>query len=932
MTAKRDALGSRDFWYDPPEVVGRMDNLYELFASVSARFATRTAVEVQRADHLDTVRYDELERMAAHVAALLLERGCRKGDRVALLAENDAHWCAAFLGILRLGALAVPLDTAYKPKQMATLLADCGARIVIASPRHLATAREAAALRELRAELLLLHGTAEDVTSLEEVIGSGREPPPIPSSPATADDPAVILYTSGTTADPKGVVLTHGNLLAEREAAFQVVKLDERDVVLSVLPLFHALAMLANLLLPFAVGARVVFLESVNTTELLRALRERGVSAFCCVPQFFYLIHEQVNREVASAGLVKRGLFRALLAVNGWLRYGLRINLGRVFFGRVHRMLGPRMRILVTGGSRFDPAIGRDLVRLGFDIQQAYGLTECSGAVGPALPGVEIRIQPREAAEDDEGNEAERDGEVLIGGGIVMPGYYNRPDANAVTLRDGWLHTGDLGFVDARGRLHITGRMKDVIVLASGKNIYPEEIEAHYLQAPLVKELCVLGLSRPGEPSEQRLHAVVVPDLELMRERRMVNMREQLRFEIEGLSVQVPSHKRILSYDVSVDDLPRTTTRKLKRFEIARRLAEQRAGDVEVKPPTLTGEEQAWLDDPHVERMMGLVGENVKPGTSLFPGANLELDLGLDSMERVELLTSLEHGVGVRVPEEVAQKIYTVRELIEALRTASASAGGGGEAAPAWDRLLREVPEDDPMLAGLRGTRWVLAPVLFAILRAGYLLARLLVRFRVSGLDRLPARAPFIISPNHQSYLDAFLLVSALPYRVARKLFFVGASEYFATPFMAWVAKQIHVVPIDPDSNLMRAMKAGAYGLRHDKVLLLFPEGERSIDGSVKKFKKGAAILSLHLGVPVVPVAMDGVFDVWPRNRPLQWRALLPNGNVRILMQMGPPLEPRALGGASPAGSSAIERQYAAVTERLRDSVSTMWGALRDER
>jgi len=202
----------------------------------------------------------------------------------------------------------------------------------------------------------------------------------------------------------------------------------------------------------------------------------------------------------------------------------------------------------------------------------------------------------------------------------------------------------------------------------------------------------------------------------------------------------------------------------------------------------------------------------------------------------------------------------------------------------------------------------------------------------VNGIDRLPAEAPFIISPNHQSYLDAFLLVSALPYRVARKLFFVGASEYFATPFMAWVAKQVHVVPIDPDSNLTRAMKAGAYGLRHGKVLLLFPEGERSIDGSVKRFKKGAAILSLHLGVPVVPVAMDGVFDVWPRNRPLQWRALLPNGNVRILMEMGLPLEPHALGGASPAEPATIERQYAAATERLRDAVKTMWGALHEQR
>jgi long-chain acyl-CoA synthetase len=358
----------------------------------------------------------------------------------------------------------------------------------------------------------------------------------------------------------------------------------------------------------------------------------------------------------------------------------------------------------------------------------------------------------------------------------------------------------------------------------------------------------------------------------------------------------------------------------------------QRAGDLEVEPRALTDEEKAWLDDPEVERMVALVGAHAKSGASLVPGANLELDLGLDSMERVELLTSLEHDLGVRVPEEMAHEIYTVRELIEALRTASTSTAGEGAGAPAWDRLLHEVDEDDPMLAGLRSNRWVLAPILFAILRAGCLLARLLGRFRVTGLDRLPAQAPFIVSPNHQSYLDAFLLVGALPYRVARKLFFVGASEYFATPFMAWVAKQIHVVPIDPDSNLLRAMKAGAYGLRRGKVLLLFPEGERSIDGSVRRFKKGAAILSLHLGVPVVPVAMDGVFDVWPRNRPLQWRALLPSGSVRILMQVGPPLEPQALGEAAADASMAVERQYAAATERLREAVKKMWNALREQR
>ena len=874
-----------------------MNDLFGLFAATATRFPEHVAVEVQHSGAIDAFSYDALHRMALAAASRLHARGVRKGDRVAILAENDAYWCAAFLGILRLGATAVPLDTSYKPKQIATLLADSGATTLLHGERHGSDA------------------VAPVVLSLREITEPAGELPPLPEDRPERDDPAVILYTSGTTSDPKGVVLTHGNFLAEREGAFSVVTVNEHDGVLSVLPLFHALALLANLLLPLSVGARVVFLDSVNTTELMRALKERDISVFCCVPQFFYLVRDRVLGEVEKSGALKRWVFRALLSVNGALR-GVGINLGKVFFRPVHRALGPRMRILVTGGSRFDPAVGQDLVRLGFDIRQAYGLTECSGAatvtrtgdfrldhVGQALPGVEIKIAA--------GGEA--DGEVLIRGPIVMPGYFRRPDANASTLKDGWLHTGDLGFLDAKGRLHVTGRSKEVIVLSSGKNIYPEEIEAHYARSPFIKELCVVGRSRPGDRSTERLHAVIVPDQDVMRERKIVNMREQIRFEIEGLSVELPSHKRILSYDIRLEDLPRTTTRKLKRFAV-----EQSLGEEAAVVTTEDSGDAAWLEDPFVARALALVKETAKPGVRIGTTANLELDLGLDSMERVELLVRLEQANGVRVPDEVSHRIYTVGDLVEALRQAPA-AGGGPREAPAWDQLLAEVPEDDPALASLLRRRSVATLGLFVLARLFRLAARLTVGLQVSGEARLPANGPFILSPNHQSYLDAFLLVACLPYRHFRRMFFVGASEYFATPFMRRVARAIHVVPVDPDTNLVRAMQAGAFGLRNDKVLILFPEGERSIDGGVKTFKKGAAILSHNLGVPIVPVAIDGVFDVWPRNRPFRWKALLPGSGSRVLLAIGEPLASAAAGDA-------------AATERLRAAVERMWLELRAQR
>src|SRR4029079_4411149 len=241
--------------------------------------------------------------------------------------------------------------------------------------------------------------------------------------------------------------------LAERDAAFAVIEVTDKDTILGVLPLFHSLAQLANLLLPFAVGARVVYLETLNSTDLVRALSERRITIFACVPQFFYLIHQRVMQQVQKSGLVTRLMFGLLLGLNFRLRR-IGVNLGRLFFGKVHDVMGRDMRLLVTGGSKFDPPIGRDLYSLGFTILQAYGLTETSAAatintphdahidtVGRPLPGVEIKFV---------------EGEIAIKGPIVMQGYYNRPDATAASIKDGWFYTGDLGRADESGRITIT--------------------------------------------------------------------------------------------------------------------------------------------------------------------------------------------------------------------------------------------------------------------------------------------------------------------------------------------------------------------------------------------------------------------------------------------------------------------------------------------
>jgi long-chain acyl-CoA synthetase len=891
-----------------------MANFFELFHQATRRFPDRTAIEVIRPASTDTWTYAQLGADADLWAAWLVTQGVTPGDRCAILADNDARWIGAYFGVLRMGAVAVPLDTNYKTAQVRTVVDNCGAKVVFTTAKFRDT----------------VDGAAPNALRVDLYADAARRPAaaPPPVAERAPDDAAVLLYTSGTTSDPKGVILSHGNLEAERAAAFKIVPLDEHDAVLGVLPLFHALAQLANLLLPLIVGGRVVFLEQVSSTSLLAALQQKQITIFACVPQFFYLIHQRVTAEVNKRGAMSKRVFHTMLRANGWLRDTFRWNPGKRWFARVHHTLGTRMRVLITGGSKFDPVIGRQLFEMGFTLRNAYGLTECTGgatimregdgyntSVGQPIDAVEIRIAPRAESATPGDDDGPKDGEILLRGPIVMQGYFNRPDATAAVLKDGWFHTGDLGYLDAEGHLFITGRLKEIIVLSSGKNLYPEEIEGHYRQSPLIRTVHS-RFTKPGEPSAERLHAVIVPDEQVLQERGITNVRELVRFDVEGLSVSLPAHKRVLSYDVWFEPLPRTSTGKVKRHEVERLVRERVAAVAaegaahDARP--LSADEQTWLNDPDRSAAMAAISDRLSR-PAIRPDSNLELDLTLDSMERVELLTMLEQRAGTRVAADARGAIFSVRHLIDAVMSAKTSDGPSSQ--EPWETILAQEPAGG-LADDLRRSRPAVALLFFVPLKVIGWIARVVLRFRVSGTEHLPAGGPFIICPNHQSYLDSFFVLSALPYRVFSQLFFVGASEYFETPRMRAFARATNIIPVDSNENLMSAMQAGAAGLRQGKVLVLFPEGERSIDGELKAFRKGAPILAAQLGVPIVPVAMDGLFQLWPRSLSLQWRAMLPWNLTPVRVQFGAPL-------------TMQKGDDAAATARLRRAIEEMFSAMR---
>jgi long-chain acyl-CoA synthetase len=907
-----------------------MSAFYQRFQESARRFPDNIALEIQRQETVERVTFAELTRMSESVANWLSTHVPGEA-RVAILAANHPRWVAAYLGIIAAGKTAVPLDTAFHADQVKKLLIDSGASLLFCDVKHLPVATEA--VNGINVGVVMTSASAERTphkdnepnfaADLDSIFAAGPAEfhPVVPAD----SDLAALLYTSGTTADPKGVMLAHSNLVGEANSVLSVIKIDSSDALLGILPMFHVLAQMANLFLPLFNGARVVYLETLNTTELLRALQERNITVFCVVPQFFYLIHERIFNELNKRGKLTLRLVRTLMALNRGLRK-IGVNAGKVFFGKIHATFGARMRYLVTGGSRFDPGIARDFYSFGIDVLNAYGLTETTGgafinppghvvfgSVGQPFPGVEAKIVDPKAVEDG----APAAGEIAIRGAIVMKGYWNRPEATEQVLRDGWFYTGDLGYFDPRGNLFITGRGKEVIVLANGKNVYPEEIEAHYLQAPLVKEICVMALeSRPGDPTSERLHAVIVPNFELLRERKIVNSKEAIRFEIEALSHKIASTKRLGSYDIWQDDLPRTTTRKLKRFQIekkVRELKEKGAGDSEIgteKP--LTADEQQWLERDDVKRALEIVRESSRNKLeSIRPTHNLELDLGLDSMQRVELLTALEQQLGGDVPEAQLGEIYSVRDLLDAiLSSAERGEGQVGATAPAWSTILSE-PITDPEVLALARHNMFAEVFFFLVGRIVYLFTLDRFHLKIRGLENLPEKGPYLLCSNHQSYIDPIVMASTLPWRLFRLTFALGTSEIFGKGFMRRLARWLRVVVLDPDANLVPAMRAGAFGLNHGRVLILYPEGERTNDGSPRVFRKGAAILSIHTQAPIVPVAIDGFYEAWPRHKKYPKFA-------RLQLVFGKPIQP-------PPVSEANESAYEQLTSDLKSRVVAMW-------
>jgi long-chain acyl-CoA synthetase len=891
-------------------------NLFAAFEAVAARQPDRLALQIKEDAGYRHLVYGEVARQVRALAAAMVRVGLRPGDRVALVSENRPEWIVAYFAVTAAGGTAVPLDVQLSDDEIATVLEHAGCRIGIAcgkqAARLLALNRERALSRVVdldagasEGRLLAFRAVLQDAAGAHAV-----------SLPTVTEDAlASILYTSGTTGTPKGVMLTHANFLANTRSILDFGLVNADDNLLALLPLHHAFAFTVQLILLFA-GARLTFPVSLKGPDLIACMQETGVTLLVGVPQLFYMLHKGIFDEMERRPVARRWLLRSLLRLSGALR-PRGINLGRIVFAPVHRKFGGRLRILASGGARLDPAIAGDFLALGFTMTEGYGLTETSpaacfnpldrmrpGSVGIPLPGVEVKV----ANPDADGV-----GEIAIRGPNVMKGYYKNPAATAEVMQTGWFLSGDLGFLDADGYLTITGRIKEVIVLSSGKNIYPEEVEEPYLKSPYIKEVCLVPqTAERGGAEVEGLLALVLPDLDSFRAEGMTNVFETIRWDMENIGRNLPAYKRPTGLVIVKEGFPRTRLGKIQRHLVAQRFRDERAQAAGVPEAPPSDADVALLEDEVGRRVLEYLREAVKKPVVRFDD-NLELDLGMDSLARVEMLVALEEMFGVEIPDEAAAECFTVAEVVEHLQALRGTPLGAAAAArrPGWGKILTgSAPAEVQAMVEASSRPW--ASVVTAVTRAiCAAVFRTAYRLRVQGLRHVPAHGPVILVSNHCSYFDAFLLAASLPLRICQQIFYMGFEWFFRQPILAWWGRGVRVIPVDMDTYLMRALQASALVLKQGKILCVFPEGERSVDGRVRPFRKGVGILARELKVPVLPAHISGAFESWPRGQSL------PKIH-RIRVRFGPVVtSEELLAGEGPLGGD----EYETIVMRLRERV-----------
>jgi long-chain acyl-CoA synthetase len=830
-------------------------NLGELVLATSERFGDSVAFQVRRGFRLERVTFRQVGALARQTAAWLLAKGLSPGDRIAIWAPNMPEYSVLYFGAWLAGIVVVPIDIRSSQETLNRFAAEAAARLGFKS-EHLEGAFGPPVTETIALERLF------DLVA-------GTPPAAVEALPKVErDDLCEIAFTSGTTGVPKGVMLTHGNLLAEVAALHVAFPLRPEYRALSILPLSHAFELTIGLLLAFTCGVRVTYVPRVNAVTIGRAMREDKITCLAIVPELLRLMLAGMERRAREQGKARQWELAHRLAPR------LPVRLRRLLFRPVHRQLGGHLQFFGVGGAPLHVPVAEAWERMGIAVFEGYGLTETSaaaainnwevkrlGSVGKPVPGVEIKI----------GDE----NEILIRGATVTPGYYNNPDLTAQSFTDGWFRTGDIGYFDADGFLHISGRAVYKIVLPDGRNVYPEDVERALNQHPLVRDSCVVGVERPGG---EAVHAVLLT-AEPARAAEIV--REVNR--------QLEAHQQIASHSVWPDeDFPRTPTLKVDRKAVRAWVERQRRPEAEraAEPAPVA---QAPVADP----LTGIIARAAQrsPG-EVRDDQELEADLGLDSLGRVELLSMIEEEMGRAIDEAKVGPQTTVGELRRLAGEATTTA-----AAPA-------APARWPRAAPIRALRRLLQQVLFRL------------QDRWMDLEVVhPERAakiplPSILIFNYQGPYAALAVLRALPPQLRSRV-------AIAADARLWEGRDrwqgllgelvVQAFPFVKSGGAVRPSLEllGRY-LDAGYAVIMSPEGEPEVDGQLLPFLGGTGLMAVEMRVPVVPFRLEGYDRLFPRNPPFPY---LPIRRGRVRLIVGEPV------------TFPKDMPYQEATERARQSL-----------
>lgn len=829
----------------------------------------KPAILAMRRKTVETWSYADLAARIDSIAGRLSKAGIGKDDPVAILSDNRPEWIAAALAVIRRGAVVVPIDVQVADHTLAHILNDSGARLLFTTTTYVDR------LQRIEATDLspVLLDTEDDARSWHKLPPGDDQPMP----PVEPQDRATLFYTSGTTGPPKGVPLSHGNIASQLNAIVAEELASERDRVLLPLPLHHVYPFVFGMLAPLALGLPTILPRALTGPQVATALREGAATLIMGVPRLYSAFDAGVRRPFEDRGRTAAGLFRGFLVATTWSRKRLGLRPGKIL-RPLHKQIAPDLRLLVSGGAALDADLALRLEGLGWQVASGYGLTETSpmltwnvpgraklDSAGEPVPGVELRIgmAPTESAgtsmeaDGSSAAPAARFGEILARGPGVFAGYHNLRDKTAKAFtEDGWFRTGDLGYLDADGYLHIVGRVSTMIVTEGGENVDPETVEEAYAASPAIGEIGVLERDR-------HLVALVVPE-----EGDEGEPEQAIEEALRERSRALPSYQRVSNYAITREPLSRTRLGKLRRhllkerFERAKEGRERPEAARPVTPEEMSPEDRALLYNSAAREVWGWLAERY-PDRRLTPGASLQVDLGIDSMDWLNLTLEIGQRTGVELDEQVIAEIDTVRDLLREV----------GEAAEAGERFDASILDDPEATLSEEEKKWLeplppqQARLSRGLLATNRALIRNLFRLRVEGLDRLPA-GQVVLTPTHGSLLDPFVVAAALDRERLGRTFWAGAADMaFSNPLTRRVSRLAQAMPIDAQHRFVSALALAAAVLKRGNNLIWFPEGARSHSTELQEFKPGIGMLLERYPVPVVPVAIYGAHDAYPPGR-----------------------------------------------------------------